>query len=440
MSPWLAFRVSLTGDEPHYLILAHSLVKDHDFDLSNNYKRQDYLAFYPAPLDPHTIRNYRGEEMPIHDIGLSLLVIPGYVVGGRIGVMLQLNLLAAVVAVVTYALSRHLGGRDRTALIYTYLFFFSAPLCYFASQLYPELLGGGLALSVVLCFVRYMQAEGTLLLVMSGALIGFIPWLHVRYWMLAGPLFLVMASFLFIDKREPGDLGDRLRRIVILAAPGIILVALLSLIDFHLYGILRPNGGYILFSRCHPDLYPHISEAFRGLLGLLLDRRVGLLPLTPLYLVGLAGIWPLKKRRWEAAAILAPSVTYLLFVSSSAYWHGSWSPPARYILSAAILWTPLASLIPMNKCNIDFVRALACWGLVIGAIFAADPSLRYFGNPVEGNLESVLRLYGFDYASVFPSLMRASRADYIVAVLWTVMAFACIFRLNRLNRIDSEQV
>ena len=431
MSPWLAFRVSPTGDEPHYLLLTHSLVKDHDFDLSNNYERRDYLAFYPAPLDRHIIRTYRGEDMPIHDIGLSIILIPGYVLAGRLGAMLEMNLFVAAIAVITYTLSLELGAYGRHALLYIYLFLLSAPLSYFGSQLYPELLGGGLALSVVLCFVRYLRRKTGGFLVVSGTLIGVIPWLHVRYWMLAIPLFLVLASFILTDKRGSGDLGNRLRLIAILAAPFASLVVLLSLIDFHLFGILRPNGGYLLFSRFHPDLYPNIHTVFRGLLGLLLDRRVGLLPLTPLYLVALAGLWPLMKRRWEGIAILVPSFVYLLFVASSEYWHGAWAPPARYIVATAVLWTPLASLIPINRCNRDFIQALACWGLVIAATFTADPNFRYFGNPAESNLESFLRSYGFDYASIFPSLVRASQVDDLVAVLWVLIAFTCIFKLRR---------
>lgn len=40
--------VAFSGDEPHYLLIAHSLLHDKDIDLANNYARQDY-AKYLAP-------------------------------------------------------------------------------------------------------------------------------------------------------------------------------------------------------------------------------------------------------------------------------------------------------------------------------------------------------------------------------------------------------
>ena len=52
--PYLLYTWAITGDEPHYLLAAHSLVYDHDLDLANNYADQDYASFYPsALLDPH---------------------------------------------------------------------------------------------------------------------------------------------------------------------------------------------------------------------------------------------------------------------------------------------------------------------------------------------------------------------------------------------------
>ena len=41
-----------TGDEPYYLLIAHSLVHDGDFELSNNFANQDYRAYYPGDLFP----------------------------------------------------------------------------------------------------------------------------------------------------------------------------------------------------------------------------------------------------------------------------------------------------------------------------------------------------------------------------------------------------
>jgi hypothetical protein len=43
------------GDEPHYLIIAQSLLTDHDLRIDNNHARRDFAAYYDADLEPHVI-------------------------------------------------------------------------------------------------------------------------------------------------------------------------------------------------------------------------------------------------------------------------------------------------------------------------------------------------------------------------------------------------
>src|SRR4051812_10696111 len=45
-----------TGDEPHYLLIAQSVVTDHDFKVANNYETQSYSSFYNGALRPHYSR------------------------------------------------------------------------------------------------------------------------------------------------------------------------------------------------------------------------------------------------------------------------------------------------------------------------------------------------------------------------------------------------
>ena len=47
------------GDEPHYLVLAQSLWRDHDFKIENNHARGDTLEYYRMPLQPHYLARGR---------------------------------------------------------------------------------------------------------------------------------------------------------------------------------------------------------------------------------------------------------------------------------------------------------------------------------------------------------------------------------------------
>src|SRR5450631_1622289 len=106
ISPWALIASWPTGDEPHYLLLSHSLVYDHDFDLANNYAHQDYLPYLPVPMsETHTVKSKTGQAMLWHDVGTSILLVPGYWGDQRFGAMLEMNVIAASIAVAIYMLS-----------------------------------------------------------------------------------------------------------------------------------------------------------------------------------------------------------------------------------------------------------------------------------------------------------------------------------------------
>src|ERR1700733_4101457 len=71
-----------TGDEPHYLMVTESLVDDHDFDVRNNYADHEGRAFGAGDLEPgaHVHETVSGQLYPVHDVGLSVSLVPVYVV------------------------------------------------------------------------------------------------------------------------------------------------------------------------------------------------------------------------------------------------------------------------------------------------------------------------------------------------------------------------
>ena len=70
----------LLGDEPHYLLMTHSLIVDGDLELSANYNDADYFGFFPAQnLSPHTKPGLvERSRYSIHSYGLSALLVPWY--------------------------------------------------------------------------------------------------------------------------------------------------------------------------------------------------------------------------------------------------------------------------------------------------------------------------------------------------------------------------
>ena len=67
------------GDEPHYLVITQSLIKDADLRIENNHRARDYAAYLDAPLAPDFLRRGRdGQIYSIHAPGLPVLVLPAF--------------------------------------------------------------------------------------------------------------------------------------------------------------------------------------------------------------------------------------------------------------------------------------------------------------------------------------------------------------------------
>ena len=99
------------GDEPHYLVLAQSLWRDHDFKIENNHARGDTLEYFRLPLQPHYLERGRdGEIYSIHPVGLAIVAAPIYAAGGYYGVVAFLVCCAAGAAAGLWLAALRLTG------------------------------------------------------------------------------------------------------------------------------------------------------------------------------------------------------------------------------------------------------------------------------------------------------------------------------------------
>src|SRR4029453_3589139 len=82
-------KYSATGDEPHYLIVAQSLRSDGDLDVANNYARGDSGLFGGSELQPeqHARMSRLGTLLPVHDIGVPVVLLPAFIVATRLAAL-----------------------------------------------------------------------------------------------------------------------------------------------------------------------------------------------------------------------------------------------------------------------------------------------------------------------------------------------------------------
>jgi hypothetical protein len=424
---WMRLSSEVAGDEPHYLLLSHSLVYDHDFDLSNNYAHQDYRAYFPHPMAPQTVPGLNGMAMLWHDVGLPLLIAPGYWWIGWTGAMLTVNLVTSLLALGIFEAAVELGATSVAGVLAWGLFAFSAPLMIYNSQLYPETAGGAGALWAVILFSRFVQEGQRVLLWAVGILLALLPWLCIRYWMYVGPLLVVIAFYIFMHNRR-----RKVGNLLALALPLGLSLALFAWFDARHFGTVLPNAGYLRVAAFYPQ-YTHI-QPLRGLLGLLFDRLQGVIPIAPIYLWALAGLLcGLKKAGWPVAALTAASWSYLVFMAFSQSWPGGHCPPARYALGAVVLWAPAAALVLRPSKQGWLFGAVFFWSAFAAVAYTGLSEVRYphRRDVATSQLGILVRMhFKFDFDVVFPSLIRNMGGDQILAAIWAFLSIGCVWLLN----------
>jgi hypothetical protein len=93
---WSVTANGLGGDEPHYLVITESLLRDGDLQIENNHLRGDYRPFFPANcVRLHAARSERADLLdPCTRTPGD--VVPGYAVFGYLGAVAFIAFLAAL--------------------------------------------------------------------------------------------------------------------------------------------------------------------------------------------------------------------------------------------------------------------------------------------------------------------------------------------------------
>ena len=394
-----------TGDEPHYLVMAQSLWRDHDLDLRDEYEGEAWSEYTGGPVRPHWgAPRADGRPYPAHSPGLPVLLAPAYAALGRAGGVLLMALVAAAAALVCRQLALELAG-DAEAAAWAWLAAVGPPLFFYSFLLYteaPSALFAGLSLLLLL------RARGPADAAFAALAASALPWLHLKMVPAAAALGLVGLV--------------RLRGRALAA---FVLVALAAAIGFGAYyssvfGVASPLAVY--------GGMPADANVvtWRAPVGLLLDRSYGLLPIAPVFLLALAGLPAFLRRRaaWPhglvGIAVLLPALSWRM-------WWGGQCPPARFLVPMLpFLAAALALRLSQSRHGLArWLPALWAAGSTLAAVAAAEPAARFLLN--RGNRPTRLwaALSGeVPIGDYLPSLTHASERDTRVALVW--LAALCL--------------
>jgi hypothetical protein len=409
--------LGISGDEPHYLMIAHSLLADGDLKIENNHARGDYRAFFNGDLHPEYLhRGVNGEIYSIHAPGLPAMLLPGYAVAGVLGAVLTMCALAALAAVAVFDLAQLMSTRAIAWLTWA-LVCVTVPFVPHAWELYPEM---ACCAIVAWAFLWAMTdpPDRVVPWLWRGACLAWLPWLHTKF-----TVFLAGLALMVVWR-----LRARWRLAVAFLTP-IALSGFAWLAFFYvIYGTLDPQAPYASYTA----QYVRIENLPRSLFGLLLDQKFGLLVYTPVYALvvpGLSGIGRQSKSRGMAAAGLLLAFGYTLSSGRLYMWWGGSSAPARFMVPVLPLLVPA---LAAGLYRLRGTAAAAIWGtcaaisLAVGLSGALLPGRLLLFSPPHGLARILEQVQGS--APLAGAIPTFTQEDWLTPAVgltpWLVAALA----------------
>jgi len=370
---------TITGDEPFYLLTTQSLLVDGDLDLQNQYDAKSYERFFDHAdgLWYQSVPTADGRLLSPHNPGLSVLVIPGFGLGGLLGTQVQLMLMAAVTMSLAFVLADRLTGHRVICWAATLGVGLTATAFVYSTEIYPEF-PGALALVVALLIATRRNRAGISDALFLAVALTALCWLGSKYTVLAVP---VAAYFLLR--------ADWAGRTSLLAA-GVPSATVFIWFHLHVFGGLTPYGVNSVYADLGTAqiLGGHLAfeERYYRIWGLFLDRRFGIGRWAPLLLAAAPALALLIIRTWELRLVLILIAIQLLIATFVAITMMGWWFPGRTMLTVLPLFViPLTLLIGrcssamkmvvalMGACTLAFTAGLAHAGRIREITIAVDP-------------------------------------------------------------------
>ena len=348
-----------SGDEPHYLAIAHSIAFDGDLDLSNNYGANEPLigGGVLAP-EAHVRAGAGGVARPVHDVGLPLVFVPIVRVAVPLThaltsiipaaamqrarltpavlyrhlISLAMIAIAAALAGLMFETFTIVGGSVRAAFASALLIALSPPLLIMSVLFFTEVLA---ALVCLFVFQRtvLVRTTGAHRWLTIGVATGFLWLVHARNIGLIVPL----AALALESMR-----GRVTRRDASAYAIGLAtMMAVRTAINYHFWGTLLvgPHARFGGLTNASALLKPIGIRAA----GLFVDQEFGLLIYAPIYLLMITGFVALSRQKESIARRLLEVVGFYLLlivlpITNVHGWSGGWNPPGRFL-------TPIVPLL-----------------------------------------------------------------------------------------------
>lgn len=358
---WLNYANQPTGDEPIYLLVAHSIVYDRDIDLKNNYERKDYRRFYlNRELESQEIE-INGKLYSYHPAFYSLLIMPFYLIGGRFGVTIFTNMLASLFVGFLFLLLFEICNDKKIVFLITIFSGFTMPFIMYINQICTEILN---SLLIIASFYLILFKKDKLLSICF--ITALIPWSHFRNLI----IWLCLILIFIIENKNK-----------IINILKFILIQIISMFFLLLFNYVHYRTFIPRQTKDEISFFEAFKFKIEGLIGLLLDQEFGLFFYTPVFIFIFAGAYFLfkenKKIFYNLLLILLP---YYFFISSWTLWNGGGGASNRFLV--AVFFIFIIFILPLftkikNKISKNIIYAAIILNFLFSFIVIAIPWFRW---------------------------------------------------------------
>ena len=330
---------SITGDEPFYLLTTQSLIEDRNLDLTRQYELHSYESFFDHPdgLWMQSSVRENGKLLSPHNPGLSILIIPGFVIGGLIGVQIQMMIIAALTFSLSYILLVKIIGRFWISWFTTIGVAITATAFIYSTEIYPEFPA---ALSLIIALLIIQKTNQTTIWQATGLLLCLtaMVWFGVKYAPLAG----LVAVWGFWRMDSP------VRAVFLVFT--ILTASLYCWFHLETFGGLTPYSVNLVYSGdgtisilgSHLDFTQRLYRP----LGLFLDERFGIARWAPILLFVLPAVpllWKINGLPRLVLALIVVQIFIATFVVITMM--GWWFPGRTLVTVLPLMGLPLAILL-----------------------------------------------------------------------------------------------
>jgi hypothetical protein len=434
--------VTFAGDEPHYLLISHSVLRDGDLDLANNYSNRDYGRYmmFEGKIAPHVVAGADPESRySFHSPGIAFLMLPFYALGSLFEgktlvfiIRLGMGLWGALFSLQVYLYARSEWRSPATALHLWALTSFTAPLFFYAVHIYPEILVAALAFAAYRIF-RFSPSLSWVKAFLSGFLVSVPIWFHaLKYVFISLPLFL----YGFVAVRKKASRRRYLWLYFIAAAAVILLYLQFQKTVYGTYSLSAVSWAqdmtdtgeeFLRFARTLLFRIP-LRDRWQTLAGYFLDQRDGLLLYAPLYFFAILGAWEMLKRKKRDLYLLLLLTAPYVLVSAFLTQRTGYAPQARPLVAviwAAVIW--LGYFLAENRKTI-FTRAFyfaAGLSYLLTVLLLKFPANLYQETTRgikerAGGLFDLLSNIRFRLPDFLPSYIKKAEGTWLPNYVWPV--------------------